>query len=115
MCPTHGAGPVLPVGEPTILVGGKAAARVDDHCRCEPGMLEDVLVILLLASVIPVDIEPDRIVKGAMPVRLGKRPAARESDLTSHGGSITTGCAAAGARGWPPRVRRGSPWQCLAS
>jgi uncharacterized Zn-binding protein involved in type VI secretion len=72
-CPTHTGGDVMPEGAPKVLFGNKAAARIGDTCACSNST-------------------PDAIIKGAMPVRVFKKPAAREADLTAHNGQITTGC-----------------------
>jgi hypothetical protein len=60
-------------GATTVLIGKKAAARIGDTCQCN-------------------NPTPDVIVRGAMPIRVATKPAARESDLTAHGGKITRGC-----------------------
>ncbi len=70
-CPAHVGGPILPPGFPTIVIGGKPAARVDDLCHCEG--------------------PPDMIRSGAPTVLLGGKPAARKGDLTRHGGVIAMG------------------------
>ncbi len=68
----HVGGPVLPPGEPTVLVGGMPAARMGDKATCVG--------------------PPDTIAKGAFPVAIGSNPAARISDSTAHGGVIIAGC-----------------------
>ncbi|MQP66374.1 type VI secretion protein [Niveispirillum sp. SYP-B3756] len=66
----HVGGPVL-AGEPTVLIGGLAAARVGDACLCVG--------------------PPDSIAKGSATVKIGGKPAARMGDTTAHGGKILTG------------------------
>jgi uncharacterized Zn-binding protein involved in type VI secretion len=56
--------PIVPPGEPTVLIGGLAAARVGDSCGA------------------------DAIVKGSATVMIGKRPAARAGDQTAGGGVV---------------------------
>ncbi|SHI62614.1 Zn-binding Pro-Ala-Ala-Arg (PAAR) domain-containing protein, incolved in TypeVI secretion [Tangfeifania diversioriginum] len=67
----HVGGPVLPPGEPTVLIGGMPAARVGDMATCSG--------------------PPDSIVVGSATVLIGGMPAARMGDLTAHGGSIVAG------------------------
>jgi len=67
----HVGGPVLPPGEPTVLIGGIPAARVGDMATCSG--------------------PPDSIVTGSATVLIGGMPAARMGDLTAHGGSIVAG------------------------
>jgi uncharacterized Zn-binding protein involved in type VI secretion len=68
----HVGGPVLPPGAPTVLIGGMMAARMGDMAVCVG--------------------PPDTIAKGAVPVPIEKKPAARMGDNTVHGGSIVIGC-----------------------
>jgi uncharacterized Zn-binding protein involved in type VI secretion len=69
----HVGGPVLPPGAgPMTLIGGFPAARIGDQCLCVG--------------------PPDSIVKGAMPVRIAQKPAARQTDSTAHGGLVALGC-----------------------
>ena len=68
----HVGGPVLPPGEPTVLIGGMPAARVGDMCVCSG--------------------PPDTIVAGSGTVTIGGAPAARMGDSTTHGGTIVLGC-----------------------
>lgn len=68
----HVGGPVMPAGEPTVLIGGMPAARVGDMATCVG--------------------PPDSIVKGSGTVLIGGMPAARMGDSTAHGGSISVGC-----------------------
>ncbi len=70
----HVGGPVMPPGEPTVLIGGMPAARVGDNLVCGPGT-------------------PDTIAAGSGTVLIGGMPAARMGDSTAHGGSIVVGCA----------------------
>lgn len=69
----HVGGPVLPPGEPTVLIGGMPAARVGDMATCTG--------------------PPDSIVMGSATVFIGGMPAARMGDTTAHGGSIVAGDA----------------------
>lgn len=69
----HVGGPILPVGCPTVLIGGLPAARVGDMATCAG--------------------PPDVILPpGAPTVLIGGRPAARMGDMTAHGGRIVIGC-----------------------
>ena len=68
----HVGGPILPPGEPTVLIGGMPAARVGDMATCIG--------------------PPDTIVMGSATVMIGGMPAARVGDLTAHGGTIVLGC-----------------------
>ena len=67
----HVGGPILPAGEPTVLIGFLPAARVGDMCTCVG--------------------PPDTIAKGSATVLIGNMMAARMGDLTAHGGSIVLG------------------------
>ncbi len=67
----HVGGPILPAGEPTVLIGGMPAARVGDSAMCSG--------------------PPDTIIAGSSSVSIGGMPAARLGDLTAHGGSIVVG------------------------
>ncbi len=69
----HVGGPVMPAGEPTVLIGGMPAARLGDMCTCTG--------------------PPDTIAAGSGTVLIGGKPAARMGDSTAHGGSIVAGCA----------------------
>ncbi|WP_240806713.1 PAAR domain-containing protein [Polyangium spumosum] len=71
-CPAHVGGPVLPPGCPTVVIGGRSAARIDDLCQCEG--------------------PTDMIKTGAPTVLIGGKPAARFGDLTRHAGVIAQGC-----------------------
>ncbi len=67
----HVGGPILPAGEPTVLIGGMPAARVGDMATCAG--------------------PPDSIIIGSSSVFIGGKPAARVGDSTAHGGSIVLG------------------------
>lgn len=67
----HVGGPILPPGEPTVLIGGVPAARVGDMALCTG--------------------PPDAIIMGSTTVLIGGMPAARMGDSTAHGGSIVLG------------------------
>ena len=67
----HVGGPILPPGEPTVLIGGMPAAKVGDMATCTG--------------------PPDSIVAGSSPVLIGGMPAARMGDSTAHGGTIVLG------------------------
>ena len=68
----HVGGPILPPGQPTVLIAGMPAAVVGDMCVCVG--------------------PPDAIAMGSTGVMIGGRPAARMGDMTIHGGSIVMGC-----------------------
>lgn len=68
----HVGGPILPPGEPTVLIGGLPAARVGDMLTCVG--------------------PPDTIIAGSSTVLIGGMPAARMGDQTAHGGIIVAGC-----------------------
>jgi uncharacterized Zn-binding protein involved in type VI secretion len=68
----HTGGPILPPGEPTVLIGGSPAATVGNMCTCAG--------------------PPDSIAMGSTTVMIGGSPAARVGDTTAHGGSIVVGC-----------------------
>ena len=67
----HVGGPILPLGCPTVLIGGLPAARVTDRATCVG--------------------PPDVIVKGSSSVFISGLPAARKGDMTAHGGIIVMG------------------------
>lgn len=68
----HVGGPILPPGQPNVLIGGLPAARVGDMATCVG--------------------PPDTIIPpGAVTVLIGGKPAARIGDMTAHGGVITLG------------------------
>jgi|SRR5580700_11078540 uncharacterized Zn-binding protein involved in type VI secretion len=68
----HVGGPILPAGEPTVLIAFMPAARVGD----------------MLVCVGP----PDSILQGEPSVLIGNMPAARLGDPTTHGGTVVLGC-----------------------
>ncbi len=68
----HVGGPILPPGEPTVLIGGLPAARAGDMATCSG--------------------PPDTIAMGSGSVLIGGMPAARMGDTTLHGGTILLGC-----------------------
>lgn len=68
----HVGGPVLPAGDPSVLIGFMPAAREGDLVACFG--------------------PPDTIAKGASTVLIGNKPAARLGDPTEHGGVIVAGC-----------------------
>jgi uncharacterized Zn-binding protein involved in type VI secretion len=68
----HVGGPILPAGEPTVLIGGLPAARLGDLATCTG--------------------PPDTIIAGSGTVLIGGKPAARMGDATAHGGVIIIGC-----------------------
>ena len=67
----HVGGPILPPGEPTVLIGGMPAAKVGDMAVCTG--------------------PPDSIIMGSTTVLIGGMPAARLGDSTAHGGTIVLG------------------------
>ena len=67
----HVGGPLLPPGEPTVLIGGLPAARAGDMATCTG--------------------PPDSIAAGSATVLIGGMPAARMGDMTAHGGTIVAG------------------------
>jgi uncharacterized Zn-binding protein involved in type VI secretion len=67
----HVGGPILPPGEPTVLIGGLPAAKVGDMAVCTG--------------------PPDNIIMGSTTVFIGGMQAARMGDSTAHGGSIVAG------------------------
>ncbi len=67
----HVGGPIMPPGEPTVLIGMMPAARVGDMAVCTG--------------------PPDTIAKGSATVLIGNKPAARLGDQTAHGGVIVAG------------------------
>jgi uncharacterized Zn-binding protein involved in type VI secretion len=68
----HVGGPVLPAGDPTVLIGFMPAARAGD----------------MLVCVGP----PDTIKQGESSVLIGNKDAARLGDPTNHGGVVVLGC-----------------------
>lgn len=69
----HVGGPILPAGEPTVLIGGIPAARMGDMAVCTG--------------------PTDTITSGSATVLIGGKPAARMTDTTAHGGTIIAGLA----------------------
>ncbi len=67
----HVGGPILPPGEPTVLIGMLPAARATDMATCVG--------------------PPDSIMMGSPTVLIGNLMAARMGDPTMHGGSIVLG------------------------
>jgi uncharacterized Zn-binding protein involved in type VI secretion len=67
----HVGGPILPPGDPTVLIAGMPAARMGDMCTCVG--------------------PPDFIVMGDFTVLVGGQPLARMGDMTAHGGAIVLG------------------------
>lgn len=67
----HVGGPILPPGDPLVLIGGQPAARLGDMAVCVG--------------------PPDVIVMGSPTVLIGGQPAARMLDPTAHGGMIVMG------------------------
>jgi uncharacterized Zn-binding protein involved in type VI secretion len=68
----HVGGPILPLGEPTVRIGYKPAARVGDKAVCIG--------------------PPDAISRGESSVMIGNKDAARIGDSTEHGGKVADGC-----------------------
>jgi uncharacterized Zn-binding protein involved in type VI secretion len=68
----HVGGPVLPAGEPTVLIGFMPAARKGDMAVCVG--------------------PPDSISEGEPTVLIGNQDAARLGDSMNHGGVISMGC-----------------------
>lgn len=67
----HVGGPILPPGEPTVLIGMLPAARMTDMATCVG--------------------PPDSIMMGSPTVLIGNLMAARIGDPTDHGGVIVLG------------------------
>ncbi len=67
----HVGGPILPPGDPTVLIAGQPAARMGDLCTCVG--------------------PPDVIIMGDFTVLVGGQPLARMGDMTAHGGVIVMG------------------------
>lgn len=67
----HVGGPVIAM-QMKVFAGGMPAARMGDVAVCVG--------------------PPDSIVKGAFPVPIEMKPAARQTDQTAHGGVIALGC-----------------------
>ena len=67
----HVGGPVLPPGEPTVMINGIPAAVLGGMCLCVG--------------------PPDSIALGSATVMINGTPAARMGDTTAHGGEIVLG------------------------
>jgi uncharacterized Zn-binding protein involved in type VI secretion len=67
----HVGGPILPPGEPTVLIDNLPAATLGNMCTCTG--------------------PPDSIAMGSATVLIGGKPAARLGDATAHGGTIVAG------------------------
>jgi uncharacterized Zn-binding protein involved in type VI secretion len=67
----HVGGPIIGPGVPNVIIGNMPAAVVGDMLVCTG--------------------PPDIIVKGSSTVFIGGKPAARQGDLTAHGGVIVAG------------------------
>lgn len=67
----HVGGPVLPPGDPSVLIGNLPAARVGDMALCSG--------------------PPDSIAVGSATVLIGGMPAARMGDTMAHGGTVVAG------------------------
>ncbi len=83
---SHGGGAVASGGEPTVLIGGKPAARRGDRALCGSPM--------------------DPISGGEPSVLIGGAMAARMGDATAHGGLVTGGDLSV----W---IGRNRPCDCL--
>ncbi len=93
--------PIAMVGCPTVMIGGKPAARIGDQSIC----------------VAPAPL-PNPILRGAFPVPIGFSPAARMTDSGTHPGSmITPPCCPTVTIGLAGTS--GNPWagngQCVAA
>jgi len=67
----HVGGPIIE-GSSNVLIGGQPAATVSHACTCIG--------------------PPDQIQSGSPTVVINNKPAARITDVTAHGGLISTGC-----------------------
>lgn len=68
----HVGGPILPAGAVRVMIGGQPAARMGDQAFCAAS-------------------PPTPVMAGAFPVPIQSNPAARQTDATAHGGTITVG------------------------
>lgn len=69
----HVGGPVLPISACfTVIIGNLPAATIGTKATCVG--------------------PPDTIVQGSKTVLIGGKPAARQFDMTSHGGLVVMGC-----------------------
>jgi uncharacterized Zn-binding protein involved in type VI secretion len=71
----HVGGPILPPGSVQVTIGGLPAACVGDSCLCSGAAGLN-----------------DPIAKGSTTVKIGGKFAARQGDLTGHGGTIQGFC-----------------------
>ncbi len=85
-CPAHGGGPLVGANAPTILVEGRPLIVVGDRAICVG--------------------PPDAMVTGSGTVRAHHRLAARETDLSLHGGALVPPLAATVFIGGPTRGGR---------
>jgi uncharacterized Zn-binding protein involved in type VI secretion len=89
----HQGGKVLQTGARTVFIGGPPAARVGDKVKCNG--------------------PPGTIVKGSATVHIEEAPAARRTDPTDHGGTVTVGCGTVTIGDSPPGpivlLRSGAP------
>lgn len=67
----HVAGPCIPGGNVTVLIGGMPAVRSTDMVTCAG--------------------PPDMLAVGAPKILIGNMPAARMGDSTVHGGTVSLG------------------------
>lgn len=67
----HVGGPIMPPGEPTVLIGGMPAAVATGMCTCVG--------------------PPDTLAVGSATVLIGGKMAVRQGDTTAHGGQVTLG------------------------
>lgn len=67
----HVGEPILPPGEPTVLIEGMPVAHVGDMATCTG--------------------PPDTMIAGSTTVMIGGMPAARLGDSTAHGSSVIIG------------------------
>jgi len=88
----HVGGPILPAGEPTVLIGNMPAARVGDQAVCVG--------------------PPDKIKSGEPSVQIGHKDAARLGDSMEHGGVIVGGCPTVliGSSNQADALRTGKPF-----
>lgn len=70
----HVGGPIMPPGSVQVTIAGLPAACVGDNCICTGAGI------------------PDPIMTGSATVKIGGKFAARQGDLTSHGGTIQGFC-----------------------
>jgi len=72
-CPLMPGGPVLPPGQAGVFIESLPAARMGDVCTCAG--------------------PPDAITTGSASVFIGGMKAARQTDQTAQGGTITAGAS----------------------